>query len=118
MRKWGRDALLILSLLLLALLLYFFMEGRGEGDSVRISVDGRAEYSIPLAQSGDYSINGGSNILRIEGGKARIIDADCPDKLCVKSGEVSKTGESIICLPNRVMISIESEMEGEVDFIL
>jgi hypothetical protein len=33
--------------------------------------------------------------------------ADCPDKLCIRQGIVSRSGERIVCLPNRVSITIE-----------
>jgi hypothetical protein len=56
------------------------------------------------------------NTLVIEGGRARIEAADCPDKLCVKQRAISKAGESIICLPHKLVIRIsrESGVDGTV----
>ena len=53
------------------------------------------------------------NTLVINGGKASIVSADCPDKLCVHQQEISKAGESIICLPHKLVVRIEGT--GEVD---
>ena len=50
---------------------------------------------------------GGQNHLVIQDGCARIEEADCPDKLCVKQGTVSESGESLVCLPNRVVVAVK-----------
>lgn len=47
------------------------------------------------------------NLIEIENGKIRIKDADCPDKICVKTGWISEPGQSIICLPHKLIIKIE-----------
>ncbi len=47
------------------------------------------------------------NVIEIETGKIRIKDADCPDKICVKTGWISEPGQSIICLPHELIIKIE-----------
>jgi hypothetical protein len=51
----------------------------------------------------------------IENNTARIKEADCPDELCVHQKEISKTGESIICLPHKLVIRISGGEEKEVD---
>lgn len=58
------------------------------------------EIKIPYG-SKDY------NIVEVENGKIRISDADCPDKLCVKSGWIKQPGQNIVCLPHRLIISIK-----------
>jgi len=47
------------------------------------------------------------NIVRIEKGRIRITDADCPDKVCVKTGWITQPGQSVICLPHKLIIKIE-----------
>ncbi|CAB1243186.1 NusG domain II-containing protein [Clostridium sp. MT-14] len=49
------------------------------------------------------------NLVEVENGKIRIEDADCPDKICIKTGWISKPGESIICLPHKLIINIEGK---------
>jgi hypothetical protein len=44
-----------------------------------------------------------------------MTEADCPDKLCVQEKAVSKNGETIVCLPHRVVVEITSEEENEID---
>ena len=53
----------------------------------------------------------------IEDGKADMVWADCPDKLCVNQKAISREGESIICLPNKVVISSVGGEEREVDAV-
>lgn len=85
-----------------------------EGTYATVSVDGSVVAEYALDEDGTYEIkgaDGGVNILVIEDGKAFLSEADCPDLLCVKQGSISKVGESIICLPHKVVIEITGEGE-------
>ena len=53
----------------------------------------------------------GNNTLQIKDGYASVVEADCPDKLCVKQKRISKSGESLICLPHRLVIQVAGEEE-------
>ena len=97
-----------------ALLLFLF---RQDGSEAVVRVDGNVVGRYSLAFDGEYSLNGGTNILRIEDGTARLIDADCPDKLCVNRGKIRYDGETITCLPNRLTVTIEKGKKGDVDLI-
>jgi hypothetical protein len=88
-----------------------------DGDSVVVRVGGSEVAKYSLAVDGEYVLNGGTNVLRIEGGKAYLVEADCPDHLCVNQGKISKNGETITCLPNRLTVTVYSSEEGEVDLI-
>ncbi len=58
----------------------------------------------------------GYNLLEIGDEKVRVIEADCPDKLDVKQGYISRVGEVIVCLPNRLVIEIKgTRAETNVD---
>ena len=61
----------------------------------------------PLSRDGVFPLNGGSNILVIEDGEAWVSEASCPDQICRGMGKISRNGEFIACLPNRVIIVIE-----------
>ena len=54
----------------------------------------------------------GSNTVLIEPGRIRIIEADCPDQVCVNTGWLSDSAAPIVCLPHRVVIRIESAPSG------
>ena len=90
-----------------------------EGTSVQIVVDGEVYAEYPLEQDReiqiDYDKSEGFNVLIIENGEAVVKEADCPDKLCVKQKAVSKNGESIVCLPHKLVITIVGGEEAEYD---
>lgn len=106
-----RDFLLLAVLLAAAALLFSvrgFFAGR-PAVMVSVSVDGTEIMTLDLNRNDDIVIesgNGQTNHLIIEDGKAFLTEASCPDKLCVRQGAISETGQSIVCLPNRVIVTI------------
>ncbi|KEI93576.1 NusG domain II-containing protein [Clostridium botulinum] len=56
----------------------------------------------------------GYNVIEIDKGSIRFIDADCPDKVCIKSGVLKKPGETAACLPHKLIITIEKN-DKQVD---
>lgn len=91
---------------LLSLVLFFLFYHKEEGDRVRVTVDGTMIAEFPLDEDITVALNGGTNILVIKDGKAAIVEADCPDKICIKQGWVSRMGECITCLPNKVVVEV------------
>ena len=57
----------------------------------------------------------GKNVVEIDNEQVKIIDADCHDKICVKAHAISKPGESLICLPHKLVIRIIGEGKQETD---
>ena len=88
-----------------------------DGDYVIVRVNGNEVARYSLSQDGEYPLNGGTNVLRIEDGKAYLVSANCPDHLCVKQGKVDQSGETITCLPNRLTVTVYSKTEGEVELV-
>ena len=115
------DVILISVIAFLALALFVFLKLTGHfGAYAVVSVDGKEIAGLPLSEDTVYRIEGvdGYNELVIEDGRAYLSDADCPDKLCVKMGSISKEGESIICLPHKVVIRITGGEENDVDVMV
>ena len=80
------------------------------GSVVRATKNGAEYIKIDLKNAGDEPFDfdiGEGNRARIDGGGVSMISADCPDKLCMKRGRISGGDLPIVCLPNRVVISIE-----------
>ncbi len=108
-----RDAVLIGALLFVSLaLLLLTRVGQRQGAEAVVRVEGVETARYSLAVDGEYTLNGGTNTLRIENGRARMIEADCPDKYCIRQGTVSRTNQTITCLPNRLTVTIEGGEEG------
>ena len=80
----------------------------GAGTSVRVTVDGAlyGEYSLSGEQSIFIDSASGYNRLVIENGSAYMAEADCPDKYCMDYKPVSRGGETIICLPHRLVVEV------------
>lgn len=114
-KKLRSDIILIGTLLIVSLSVFLFMALNSKtGDRVVVSVGGRqvAEYS--LAVDGVYYLNNGTNVLVIKDGYAYMREATCPGfQDCVESGRISKVGQTIVCLPNQVMVEIVGDGEGD-----
>lgn len=59
--------------------------------------------------------NGHYNTIAVKHNSIRVKDADCPNKLCVKSGWISNPGEIIVCLPFKLIINIEAASNKDID---
>lgn len=91
-----------------------------DGDTVIVTVDGQiyGEYSLNTDRQVEIVNGEGYNLLVIEGGKAFVKSASCPDGICSSHRAVSKDGESIICLPNKVVIEIRARGQEQPDIIV
>ena len=91
------------------------------GDIVRVEYEGRLVGEYALAEDKSIYIpdeENTKNILKISGGEVYMSEADCPDKLCIKQGRIKNGGESIVCLPNSVVITVISDSEAGYDTIV
>ena len=120
MKNHKRDLILIGILLLTALILFLLFKDkqRNEPDAVAVvTVDGTEIARYPLSRNGTFVLNEGSNTMVIEHGEAWVSEANCPDKLCMGFGKISKNGEIIVCLPNRLIVMIEGGEASGIDAI-
>lgn len=118
--KRKNDIILLIGFLFVGIILVFFVNMHSkDGGSVDIQVDGEVVASYKLSDDCEVPLNyNGYNLLRIESGQARIIKADCPDKLCTQQRRISRSGETITCLPNRTVIKISEGDEREFDGVV
>ena len=87
---------------------------------VVVTVDGAEQGRYPLNQDMEqrFDLSDGSyNILRIYDGYAEISEASCPDQICVKHHKIHYTNETIVCLPNKLVVEIQGGEESGVDAI-
>jgi hypothetical protein len=85
---------------------------------VEIEVDGKLYKKVPLENHEEIikiESAEGTNIIEITQGKVHVEDANCPDKVCVKDGFISKPGQILVCLPNRVLIQIKGQNDDIID---
>lgn len=120
-KKKRNDYLLIASCLLSAILLLFFQSGFfvNKGGEVSVTYHSKeiGRYSlhqnimIPVEEDGAY------NLIEIVDGKAIMKEANCKDGQCMKQKAISLKGESIICLPNKLVITVENGTDSQLDGI-
>ena len=92
---------------------------RQEGDMVSVSIEGKTvgEYSLNYDRTVELKSDNGYNILVIKDGKAYVSEASCPDGICSSHRPIRYGGESIICLPNKVVVEVISQSEDTPDVI-
>lgn len=76
-----------------------------------IIVDGAPYRRIPLVSGAPretftVETGRGKNIITVENGAIAVVDADCPARVCVRQGPISRPGEVIACLPHRLLIEV------------
>ena len=100
-----------------AVILLIQLMGAARGElTVSVTVDGALYGTYSLAEDIQVDINE-TNRLIIEDESVRMEWADCPDQVCVNHVSISRDGESIICLPNRVVVSINGTESAGLDGI-
>ena len=114
-----KDIFIIVGILVVALIALLVIEMTKEaGASVIVRIDGKEVATYSLEIDAEYELNGGTNILCIKNKEAYLVDADCPDHLCVKQGKISKNGETITCLPNKLTITVTgAEQNSSVELV-
>lgn len=107
----------LVTIIALTVFLFYSVTGKSDEGIVIIKVDGEIQGRYSLIENQTIEINDGTNILIIKDGEADMVEAECPDKLCVNQKPVSKNHENIICLPNKVVVEVESNENSDYDAV-
>ena len=94
--------------------LLFINATKVQGNRVVVKIDGEVTQSYSLSENVEFEIKTGKNneninIVVIENGKVRVTDADCPDGICKEYRAISYVGQTIVCLPHKVVVEIVGE---------
>lgn len=118
-RRKRNDIILIVIIIavILGFLLLRLVLGNREPEIVKIKVDGNVTGTYSLNKDRIIEINEGSNILVIKDKKVYMKEASCPDQICVKHKPIDSNLESIICLPNKVVVEVTAAKDSEIDSI-
>ena len=112
------DFLLAAALLFLggALALFLWLT-RQTGGTVTVRIDGETVMKLPLSEDTQIVLGEGehTNTLVIADGKARVVEASCPDRICVRQGYIQYAGESIVCLPHKLVITVQGGASSGLD---
>ena len=107
---------LLLSVSASAFVLFY----HGAGNTVSVSHDGKVIKRINLdtvTSPYEFTVTGerGSNTVRVESGRICVVDASCPDHVCVNTGWISDGAIPIVCLPNKLVIQVDSATDARLD---
>lgn len=117
------DFIIIAVLMLLSFLPEIILSakvGKGyENTYAEITISGDLYKTIPLSNHKGEEIleiktKYGTNIIKIIDQKIGIIEADCSDKVCMNPEYIDKPGQSLVCLPHKVMIEIKGIAEDDI----
>jgi len=88
-----------------------------KGDDAYIYSDGELIKIMPLNTNDEflYEYDGHYNIIIVENGYIYVKESDCDDKVCIIKGKINKVGDSIICLPHKLVITIKGEGDNPAD---
>jgi hypothetical protein len=83
------------------------------GKKVEIYIKNVLVYQYDLKKAEVFTIHPGNGAMQIQikEGKVCVVQSSCPNKLCMKMGKISKTGQAIACVPNGVLIQISSDKD-------
>ena len=118
-KKYRSDIIFISAIVLLAItVLLVATITRKEGAVAVVEIDGSVVGEYPLDQNGTFSLNGGTNVLVIENGMAYLNYSNCPDHTCELTGKIHYVGETIVCLPNKLSVTVRGNVDnGGVDLV-
>lgn len=120
--RWGDGIVIALVVLLAGIIMLFLIRGQ-QGDALyaEIYIDGALTQRIPLEEGirQEIVLDAG-NTIYIDGLEASISHATCSDQVCVRTGKLTRAGQSAVCLPNRVVLKLQStnDADNEVDAVV
>ena len=121
-KRFGKNDAVFIGLLFLfclALSVSIYKGGMVKGSYVTITINGQAFGPYPLNEEHVFNAMNAEkeimNTVTIKDGKAYMSFADCPDQLCTHQNEIMYDKQSIICLPNKVVVTITSDRKDDVD---
>ncbi len=117
-RSLRADVIVISAILLAALLFVVFtLVLRKPGSVAVVEINGEFAGEYSLSEDGVFVLNGGTNTLVIENGEAYVKDSACPDRTCERTGKIRYVGQTIVCLPNRLSVTVKGDGDNGVDLV-
>ncbi len=112
-----KDIMLAAILLLVAFLLFLVLQPKdgAKGGQIQITVDGVLYGTYSLFEEREIRVEQerGVNLIYVRDGAAWMAQADCPDGYCIGQGKIREKGQSIVCLPHRLVVEV-TEANGDM----
>ena len=124
MKKYFKEIILIIVLIVFSIVFYIgYSFYAKKGSIVRIYVDKELyeEFDLSINQTKKITTKYGTNIIRIKDNEVIVKEASCDNQICVNHKAISNSNETIICIPNRLVVKIEEDINnnkaGDIDDI-
>lgn len=115
-KKGDIVVLVVVAVVCIALFLGLYVFNSNKGAYVQIEQNGSVIATLPIDEDAVYNVESDgkiTNTVQIKNGEVSVTYADCPDQICVNHAPASLAGESIICLPNEVVVSVVGQNGNE-----
>ena len=110
------DIVLVVSLILVCVMLFAFSFGKTEAFTAEIYVGGEKAHSISLSEVEEsYTLNENYCQLLIEKDGVSFAFSSCGDQLCVKRGKLKNQGDTMACVPEKVVVILKSDGREQID---
>ena len=106
-----RNDLLLIAVLMIFAMIPLALISDADKKIALVKVDGRIVCELDLTAEETFTLEtrGGKNFIAIRGGTVTVVAADCPDKMCVRRGAIALDGETIACVPHKLLIEIAGD---------
>jgi len=114
------DFILIGILLVAVAVVYLAADRKPDGAAAEVILDGKVVMTVDLTKDQTFSLPEKPNVVfQVKNNAIAFIESDCPDKICVNTGFISKPGQMAVCLPNHLMLKVISKTRppGEPDIV-
>lgn len=109
------EAVIIGLVILGSIAVMFILNGSRGGAKTAVITCGDIRRELSAETDGVFGFEGIDAEFEVKDGRIRIVNATCPDKLCEKTGFIGSAGQSIICVPNKITVSVESDGKDSFD---
>lgn len=114
-----RDTIIIVFIIIFALACMFIPKLADRGGTAVIKYGDEVAARLALSKSGDYSFPEFEGmIFTVADGAISVTESNCGDHTCIRTGAISRSGEVIVCVPNKVAVTIESKEQSDLDVVL
>ena len=112
------DIILVISLIITSVMLFAFSFSKSESLKAEIYVDGEKLHSITLSEvTESYTLTENYCQLLIEKDGVSFVFSYCGDQLCVKRGKLKNQGDTMACVPEKVVVILKSDGKDKIDSV-
>ena len=110
------DIILMVSLIVISLMMFVFSFSGSENLIAEIYIDGEKAHSIALSEvTESYTVNENYCQLLVEKDGVSFVFSDCGDKLCIKRGKLKNQGDTLACVPEKVVVILKADGKVKID---